>query len=446
MGETMTDIPKNVLKKDSHNPNARAADNYSVVEDLAQTPCPMFALEVLQSFPSQRKVLLSTLGSTETCNRVDIVLDPTNLKPCLPYHVAFQIVVAYTTEYFTRNIICTVFDEGASTCVMLLACWKAIDQPIFSPSPTLLTTFDGNSFRPHGIIPSFHVQLGGKTMCVEVEVVDAPLDYNLLLGRSWTHTVVATVFRLFLFPHEGQIVTIGQLSLSRPDPSSRASMVSMIYNPQPDTVNIGVGLFPLLMGTFNYPPPSGKIKLISTAPNQPRAKIFQMLSFRTTYFHDPWNIPSPSTSMKEIGHSGMAIPLSMIEVAYNIVQQASSDPDLTPPQELDPVLEAIWAQGSLAITIFLVPVVPLDEAIIEALTGLDRPWDDLHHRSYFLLELRRIEVGEFVLTMTGYRPCLINPLATHTIYTEGNMVNITETIPIDISRTPGVMENVFFGA
>jgi hypothetical protein len=39
------------------------------------------------------------------------------------------------------------------------------------------------------IIPSFPVQLGGKTMCVEVEVVDVSLDYNLLLGRSWTYAM-----------------------------------------------------------------------------------------------------------------------------------------------------------------------------------------------------------------------------------------------------------------
>jgi hypothetical protein len=51
-GETMTRIPKGAFKKSSHNPNARATQNYSVVEDLYQTPCAMFALEVLQSFPS----------------------------------------------------------------------------------------------------------------------------------------------------------------------------------------------------------------------------------------------------------------------------------------------------------------------------------------------------------------------------------------------------------
>jgi hypothetical protein len=68
VGEMMTRIPKGVFKKDSHNPNARASQNYSIVEDLAQTPCAMSALEVLQSFPSQRKVLLSALGAVETTN------------------------------------------------------------------------------------------------------------------------------------------------------------------------------------------------------------------------------------------------------------------------------------------------------------------------------------------------------------------------------------------
>jgi hypothetical protein len=89
-------------------------------------------------------------------------------------------------------------DEGSSTCLMWLACWKAIGQPELSMSPTLLMIVDGRSYRPHGIIPYFPLQLGGKTMCVEVEVVDVPLDYKLLLGRSWTyviHAVVATVFR-----------------------------------------------------------------------------------------------------------------------------------------------------------------------------------------------------------------------------------------------------------
>jgi hypothetical protein len=52
LGKTMTHIPKGPFKKASHNPNARAAQNYSVLEYLSQTPCAMSALEVLQSCPS----------------------------------------------------------------------------------------------------------------------------------------------------------------------------------------------------------------------------------------------------------------------------------------------------------------------------------------------------------------------------------------------------------
>jgi hypothetical protein len=97
----MTRIPKGAFKKTSHNPNARAAQNYSVVEDFSQTPCAMSSLEVLQSFPSHRKALLTALGSTETCNPGTIMLDTTDVNPCLPYHVAFQIVVAHPMKTFT---------------------------------------------------------------------------------------------------------------------------------------------------------------------------------------------------------------------------------------------------------------------------------------------------------------------------------------------------------
>jgi hypothetical protein len=200
------------------------------------------------------------------------------------------------------------------------------------------------------------------------------------------------------------------------------------------------------MATFDYPPPSGNAKFISVVPDHPKAKIFQLLSFRTTYFSDPWNLPSPSALMDGTGHPGMPMPLSTVEVAYSIFQQASTNPDLTPAQELDLVLEPILDQGSLSTTDSLDLVFPSDEVILEALTSSDRPWDDLHHRSYFLLELRKIKVGEFMLTMTGDRSCHVNPLAMHTIYVEGNMETIAEMIPIDISRTPGIVENVFVGA
>jgi hypothetical protein len=48
--------------------------------------------------------------------------------------------------------------------------------------------------------------------------------------------------------------------------------------------------------------------------------------------------------------------------------------------------------------------------------------------------------------MTGDRSCHTNLLDTHKIYAKGNMATISEMTPINISRTPGVIDNVFVGA
>jgi hypothetical protein len=136
------------------------------------------------------------------------------------------------------------------------------------------------------------MQLEGKNMCIEVEVVDAALDYNILLGCSCTYTmttIVSTIFWVLCFPHEGQTITVDQLSLSHPNPSLGESTVSMIDNPQPSTINLGVGWFPYLMGNFDYPPHSNDVKFILVVLDKPKDAIFQVASFRTSYFNDPWN-------------------------------------------------------------------------------------------------------------------------------------------------------------
>ena len=51
-------------------------------------------------------------------------------------------------------------------------------------------------------------------------VVQGSLDFNLLLGRDYVYAmkvVVSTLFRVIHFPHEGNIVSIDQLSFITPD-------------------------------------------------------------------------------------------------------------------------------------------------------------------------------------------------------------------------------------
>jgi len=105
----------------------------------------------------------------------------------------------------------TVIDEGASTCIMFVACWKAIGSPALSQSPTTLEAFDGRASRPTGILQCLPITLEEKMVEVEVKVVDANLTYNLLLGRSWIYAmqaVASSLFRIIHFPHQGKIVTI----------------------------------------------------------------------------------------------------------------------------------------------------------------------------------------------------------------------------------------------
>ena len=120
----MPKIPKGVFKKTLHNPNARDASNYSVVEYLAQTPCAMSALEVLQSWPAQRDALLAALGSMDSLSLME-KFHLSNVKIPLPYHVALSIDVIHGGKTIGRVVV----DEGASTCVMSLTCWKDLGSP-----------------------------------------------------------------------------------------------------------------------------------------------------------------------------------------------------------------------------------------------------------------------------------------------------------------------------
>lgn len=190
-----------------HNPNARVAPSYSIMEDLAQMPCAMSSLEVLQSCPSQRVAFLFAIGVVDSSIQLVMMFDATDMRPLLPYHVSFHIGVVCNNLLVKRTII----DEGASACVMSLSCWKVIGSLELTPSPTLLNAFEGCSFQPHGLIPSCPVTLGGNFVCMEVEVIDVLPEYNMLLGRSWTYAMmifVSTVFWIICFPHEGRIVII----------------------------------------------------------------------------------------------------------------------------------------------------------------------------------------------------------------------------------------------
>jgi hypothetical protein len=208
--------PKGVVQKSAFNPHARAAQNYNIVEDLAQAPSTMSSLKVLQSCPTQRKALLKDIDGINPTDMNLIIFDLEDHIPRLPFQFAFQIQVIVSD----KNICQTIIDEGASTCVMSLTCWKAIGSPSLNESHNTLKAFNGSGFKTYGVLPSLPIMLEGKMVQVEVEVFDAPLEYNLLLGRSWIDSmraVVSTLFRVARFPHQGKVVTIDQLAFFNSD-------------------------------------------------------------------------------------------------------------------------------------------------------------------------------------------------------------------------------------
>ena len=91
-------------------------------------------------------------------------------------------------------------------------------------------------------------------------------------------------------------------------------------------------------------------------------------------------------------------------------------------------------------------VLPSDEAILEAMCGQDKICEDLHHQSYFLSELSRIEKQEFLVRLTDDVDTPVNPLPREGMFAEGNMENISTAIPINISINPNVVENVHIDA
>ena len=63
------------------------------MEDLARLICAMSALDVLQSCPTQRKALLSSIGTVYLNDTSLITFDLEQSTSRLPSHVAFHIKV-----------------------------------------------------------------------------------------------------------------------------------------------------------------------------------------------------------------------------------------------------------------------------------------------------------------------------------------------------------------
>jgi hypothetical protein len=135
-------------------------------------------------------------------------------------------------------------------------------------------------------------------------------------------------------------------------------------------------------------------------------------------------VPNPNDHLR----CGDEIPLSPVESAYQTIQSATPD---TP------------SLGDLSPDPFHV-IFPTDEMIMSVME--DTPWDDGHHRSILFLEQHTIERYQWISTPSTVVVISTTLDSTHDVFSEGNLSNISPTIPLDISIKPGIVENVHIGA
>ena len=97
------------------------------------------------------------------------------------------------------------------------------------------------------------ITLGEKTIYIYVMVVQGPLDFNLLLGHDYSYAMgalVSSLFRVIFFPHEGQIITIYQLSFFGPNvtsgpPSYLLDIYPLVVSSPPQFNYVATCSFPL---------------------------------------------------------------------------------------------------------------------------------------------------------------------------------------------------------
>lgn len=237
--------------------------------------------------------------------------------------------------------------------------------------------------------------------------------------------VVSSLFCILHFPHEGKIVTVDQLSFFSSSSTNRN--VPYVGNTVIPYESVGAGLFKdsTLMGTFTLPPLNvHSVNMISVSM-------------------DPWIIPIAD----QIDLFGDAMPLSPLEKNYQqifLASMATLESHTVFSMNLDTYVPSpqlvSWDSPDPLNKTF-----PINGSIIEVMSLDETPWNNLHHHSSFLPSLN--EIPSYLEAPVSHYPTppLQTPIMVHDVLLEGNMGNITTTMPLYISIKPGIVENIHIG-
>ena len=81
-----------------------------------------------------------------------------------------------------KSILHTIVEEEVSISILYSISWQAICSPPLIPATDQILDFNRRPTVPLGILPHFPITLEEKIVCIDVMLVQGPLDFNMLLG------------------------------------------------------------------------------------------------------------------------------------------------------------------------------------------------------------------------------------------------------------------------
>ena len=144
---------------------------------------------------------------------------------------------------------------------------------------------------------------------------------------------------------------------------------------------------------------------------------------------------------------GMASPLSAAEVDYQTEQEKTTDQCSSnlANEERNVYPMPVLSMSSSIESDLLDTKLFTDETIMEVMCLTEKPWDISHHRSSFIPTTDQLKRLDLELTIGKKFDWFQSPFPAQPVFVEGNLSNISTTIPINISSNPNVIENIMIG-
>lgn len=189
-------------------------------------------------------------------------------------------------------------------------------------------------------------------------------------------------------------------------------------------VRVGLLKDSSLMGSFSLPPP-----LLDSSPSV----SFIKMKSSSTVQNESWII----LYEYNINNFGAKMSLSPIELDYEAIYSTCVSHTISSIDLFDQSLDYGTSSNPLSC------IFSTNESIMQIRILDDASWDNHHHHSS-LLDFIEVNISDIYLL--DLYICFVSYVSIKEADYEKNLLNIEETIPIEISVKLGVVENIHVGA